>query len=59
MTIMRSTSGINKAEDAGSAHGQIGFADAMQRVFPTTVASYPITWLDPSRDLVRPKLSNI
>ena len=52
MTLMRITAGISKAEDDRKMDTQIGFADAMQRVFPTTVASYPISWLDPSRDLV-------
>ena len=40
MTIMRTTLGINRAECAGPAHGQISSTDALQRVFPTTVSSY-------------------
>ena len=40
MNLERTTAGINKTEGAVSAHGQIRFADALQRVFPTTVASY-------------------
>ena len=52
MTPVRTNAGINKAEDAGRTDTQIGFADAMQRVFPPALASYPISWLDPSRDLV-------
>ena len=52
MTLERITAGINKTEDARKMDTQIGFADAMQRVFPTALASYPISWLDPSRDLV-------
>ena len=32
--------GINKAEDASTAHGQISSTDALQRVFPTTVSRY-------------------
>ena len=40
---VRITVGINKAEDAGGRRrmdAQIGFGDALRRVFPTTVASY-------------------
>ena len=37
---VRTTAGINKAEDAGRMDGQIGFVDALQRVFPMTVSSY-------------------
>ena len=40
MTLARTTAGINKAEDAGRKDAQIGFADALQRVFPTTVVSH-------------------
>ena len=40
MTIERSTAGINKVEDAGTAHGQINSTDALQRAFPTTVSGY-------------------
>ena len=40
MTLGRSTAGINKVEDAGTAHGQINSTDALQRVFPTTVSGY-------------------
>ena len=40
MTIGRTTAGINKAEDAGRMDAQIGFADALQRVFPTALARY-------------------
>ena len=39
MTLERSTAGINKAEEAGKMDAQIGFADALQLAFPTTVAS--------------------
>ena len=39
MTIGRSTAGINKAEDAGEKDAQIGFDDALRRVFLATVAS--------------------
>ncbi len=39
MTIERTNVGINKAEDDGTAHGQIRSTDALRRVFPTTVAS--------------------
>ena len=39
MTIGRITLGINKAEDVGGRM-PIGFADALQRVFLTTVASH-------------------
>ena len=37
MTLGRSTSGINKAEDDGRMDAQIGFADALRRAFPSTV----------------------
>ena len=40
MTLMRSTASINKAEDAGKMDAQIMSAMALQRVFPTVVASY-------------------
>ena len=40
MTLMRITAGINKAEDAGKMDAQIMSAKALQRVFPTTMASY-------------------
>ena len=40
MTIGRSNSGINKAEDDGTARGQISSTDALQRVLPTTVSSF-------------------
>ena len=40
MTIGRTTAVINKVEDARAAHGQIRSTDALQRVFPTTVARY-------------------
>ena len=36
---VRTTAGINKAEDGGRMDTEIGFADALQRVFPTTVSS--------------------
>ena len=39
MTFMRITAGINNTQLAGRKDVQIGFADALQRVFPTTVAS--------------------
>ena len=38
MTTARITAGINKTEHAGRMDAQIGFSDAFQRVFPTTVA---------------------
>ena len=39
---------------------QIGFSDALWRVFPTTVSRVScVSWLDPPGDLVRPKFSNI
>ena len=38
---------------------QTRFADALQRVLPTTVASSPISRLDLPGDLVRPKFSNV
>ena len=39
---------------------RIGFANALQRVFPTTVARVSrMSWLDLPGDLVRPKFSNI
>ena len=40
MPLARTTAGINKAEDAGTAHGQISSTDALRRVFLTTVSSY-------------------
>ena len=60
MTTVRTTAGINKREDAGMIGTQIGFVDELRRLLPTTMASLsPISWLDPPRDLVRPKFSNI
>ena len=40
MTLMRTMTGINKAEGAGKMDAQIMSAKALQWVFPTTVASY-------------------
>ena len=40
MTLARTTVGINKAEDAGAAHVQIRFSDALRRVLPTRLTSY-------------------
>ena len=40
MTLGRTTAGINKTKSTGARDAQIGFADALRRVFPTTVASY-------------------
>ena len=40
MTLWRTAAGINKAEDAGTAHGQINSTGALQRVFPTRLSSY-------------------
>ena len=40
MNPVRTTTGIKKAADAGRMDTQIGFAKALWRVFPTTVASY-------------------
>ena len=60
MTLVRINESINKAEDAGRIDSQIGFADALRRLLPTTMASLsPISGLDPPGDLVQPKFSNI
>ena len=40
MNIGRITLGINKAEDAGTAHGQINSTDTLQRTFRRRVSSY-------------------
>ena len=40
MNIGRTNESINKAEDAGKMDAQIMSAKALQRVFPTTMASY-------------------
>ena len=40
MTLGRTTAGINKTEHAGRMDAQIGFVDALQRVFPTTAAKF-------------------
>ena len=46
MTIMRITAGINKAEDAGKMDAQSRSAEALWRVFPTTVARLShVSWL--------------
>ena len=42
MALMRTTAGINKAEDAGATHGQIGFADALRWIFPPVLARYVV-----------------
>ena len=39
MTLARIRWGINKTQFAGRKDVQIGFADALRWVFPTTVAS--------------------
>ena len=43
MNIERTTVGINKAADGGKMDAQIRSAKALQRAFPTTVASY-VSW---------------
>ena len=40
MNIARTTTGINKAEDARRKDAQIGFADTLRRIFLTALASY-------------------
>ena len=46
MTITRTTAGINKVEDAGKMDAQIMSAEALWRVFPTTVARLShVSWL--------------
>ena len=40
MTLERITAGINKTEYARKMDAQIGFADALRRIFPTALASY-------------------
>ena len=40
MNLMRITAGINKTQFAGRKDVQIGFVDALQRVFPTAVTSF-------------------
>ena len=40
MTIERTNESINKVEDDGRKDAQIGFADALRPVIPTTVSSY-------------------
>ena len=37
MTLARTTMSINKAEDDGKIDVQVRFADALQRVLPTTL----------------------
>ena len=59
-SIMRSKVGINKVEDAERMDAQIGFADALQRVFPTAVTRVSrMSWLDSPRDLVQRDIGNI
>ena len=43
MTLMRTTAGINRAEDTGRMDAPIGFADALRRIFPTALASSPFS----------------
>ena len=38
MTFMRTMAGINKAEDTGTAHGQIISTDALRRNFQMALA---------------------
>ena len=46
MTLVRITAGINKVEDAGKMDAQIRSAEALWRVFPTTVARLShVPWL--------------
>ena len=57
---MRTNAGINKTEHAGRKDAQIGFVDALQRVFPTAVAKVSrMSWLDSPRDLVQRNIGNI
>ena len=46
MNLGRTTLGIIRTEDAGTAHGQISSTDALQRAFLTTVPAISISWLD-------------
>ena len=48
MTIVRITTGINKAADAGRMDAQIRSTDALRRVSQTTATSSRISWLGPS-----------
>ena len=59
MTLARTTAGINKAEDAETAHGQINPPMRCSELSDDGVRLSPIAGLDPPRDLVRPKFSNI
>ena len=60
MTPVRIKVGINKAADGGGWMAEIGFADALRRLLPMTMASLPpISGLDPPGDLVQPKFGNI
>ena len=40
MTLERITEGINKADDAGTAHGQIRSTHTLRRVLSTRLTSY-------------------
>ena len=59
MNLMRTTAGISKAEDNGRKDAQIMSADALRRVFPTTVASPRIPRLGASGGLTRANIGNI
>ena len=48
MTTVRTTAGINKAEDVGRMDTQIGLVDALRRFFLTNLTSYLESrcWID-------------
>ena len=59
MTLARTTTGINKAEDSGTTH-----VDQVHRCFTADLADEAdqlsrTSWLDTQGDLVRPEFSNI
>ena len=59
MTPVRSKSGINKAEDASTAHGKSNLPMRCSELSDDGVRLSRVSCLDPPRDLVRPKFSNI
>ena len=59
MNIARTKRSINKTEAAGRKDAQIGFADALQRVFLTALARYSNVVAGSARRLCATEFSNI
>ena len=59
MNLVRTTAGINKAEDAGGWTPPNQVRRCVAAVFPDGGQLFPVSWLDLPGDLVRLRFSNI